>query len=249
MRRTHDHYPTADQLAAACLATIRATRARRVFDPGAGAGVWGRAARLFWPAAHITGMDIRAVEQPDSYDTWRINDAHTADLGGPYDLVIGNPPFAGAPALVRRLLAAVRPGGLVALLLRLSFLEPCDDKPASRRRDLLLQGSGLRSVTVTDRVSFTDGGTDNVTTAFFVWQIGYIGPASLGYALSDQPIALGSPDECAVCHTPIVQPPTGRRRKYCDACVAQLGHRTLAAFARKSGAENATTQLRKRGQL
>ncbi len=52
---------------------------------------------------------------------------------------------------------------------------------------------------------------------------------------------------CAVCHDPIMQARTGRKRKYCDACVARLGHRTPAALVRKTGAENAWGSFAKGG--
>lgn len=44
---------------------------------------------------------------------------------------------------------------------------------------------------------------------------------------------------CVVCGIPVQQPTTGRRRKYCEGCAAQLRHRTPATQARKSTAEKA----------
>lgn len=39
------------------------------------------------------------------------------------------------------------------------------------------------------------------------------------------------PSRCALCGIPITQPPRGRKRKYCDACAARLGHQTPAILA------------------
>ena len=97
---------------------------------------------------------------------------------GSFDGVITNPPYKGAPALVRRLL----PVGRIfsAHLLRLSFLEPCAD-----RLDLVgaaprVEDAGLALVIVMTRMSFTnDGKTDSVTTAWFVWLRGWSGEARL----------------------------------------------------------------------
>jgi hypothetical protein len=51
----------------------------------------------------------------------------------------------------------------VAMLLRLSFLEPCKDRLDILKPDLLLP---------TNRHSFTGTGNDSVTTAWHVWYIG-----------------------------------------------------------------------------
>jgi len=50
-------------------------------------------------------------------------------------------------------------------------------------------------------------------------------------------------NRCAICGISVQQPPTGRKRKYCPSCVAQIRHRTPAAQARKTGAEKATETL------
>lgn len=47
-------------------------------------------------------------------------------------------------------------------------------------------------------------------------------------------------DSCAICGVAITQPRTGRPRKYCPACVAQLRHKAPILASRKTGAENAT---------
>ena len=74
---------------------------------------------------------------------------------------VTNPPFIYAADIARRALEHV-PN--VALLLRLTFLEPCED------RVMLLAERPPRRLIVLPRISFTnDGSTDSVTCAWFVW--------------------------------------------------------------------------------
>jgi hypothetical protein len=81
--------------------------------------------------------------------------------------IVSNPPFNVAHHVVRNALAFMRarPTGVgVAMLLRLSFLEPCED-----RRGLLEADPPTRLI-VLPRISFTgDGHTDNLTCAWMVW--------------------------------------------------------------------------------
>lgn len=82
------------------------------------------------------------------------------------DGIITNPPFSAAPRFVRRALE-ITPN--VAVLLRLTFLEPCESRPESARADLLRK---LARVIVLPRVSFYQGksGTDSATCAWFIWR-------------------------------------------------------------------------------
>lgn len=81
--------------------------------------------------------------------------------------IVTNPPFCVAHHVLRHALAFMRrrPSGIgVAMLLRLSFLEPCED-----RRGLLEMDPPNRLI-VLPRISFTgDGHTDNLTCAWMVW--------------------------------------------------------------------------------
>lgn len=81
------------------------------------------------------------------------------------DWIITNPPFSAGPDCVRAALKIARQG--VAMLLRLNFLEPCT-KDASSRVDLLQK---LQHVVVMPRMRFSGAkGTDEITTAWFVWR-------------------------------------------------------------------------------
>lgn len=73
-------------------------------------------------AAACRALGVRTIE----------GDALDPALGlGPYDLIVGNPPYGDAEAHVRRSCALLAPGGTCALLLRLAFV-----MEAAERRDL-----------------------------------------------------------------------------------------------------------------
>jgi hypothetical protein len=84
---------------------------------------------------------------------------------GNVDGIVSNPPWSDAARFVRR---ALEFSPNVAMLLRLSFLEPCEKGDKSRRLDLLELMSGL---IVLPRVSFIRGkrGTDSLPPAWFIW--------------------------------------------------------------------------------
>lgn len=78
------------------------------------------------------------------------------------DWVVSNPPFSIAHEIVPLALEHARVG--VAMLLRLSFLEPV------KNRVSFLQAHPPTAITVLPRISFTDDGkTDSVTCAWLVW--------------------------------------------------------------------------------
>jgi len=164
-RRSYDHYLTPPALAAAALAALPPITPASILDLGAADGVWGIAARRLWPEAHITGIEIRATPKPAAYDTWRIGDALTLPLA-PADLVIGNPPYDKAEAFTRRAITLTAPGGMTALLLRLSFLEPTKE-----RAPIFADHPVWRVLVATPRPRFDPDrtGSDNVTAAFLIW--------------------------------------------------------------------------------
>ena len=80
-----------------------------------------------------------------------------------YDWVITNPPFSKAFEFLKKAMPETKVG--VALLLRLSFLEPTYD------RGDYLSLFPPNYVIVLPRISFTGNGkTDSVTTAWMVWK-------------------------------------------------------------------------------
>lgn len=82
----------------------------------------------------------------------------------PFDLVLGNPPYTLAEEHVRKALTLVGAGGVVAFLLRLSFLE-------TKQRIPFWKDHPAETIYVlSERPSFTDGGTDSAAYAMFVWR-------------------------------------------------------------------------------
>lgn len=89
----------------------------------------------------------------------------TLEERGGVDWVVTNPPFLVAVDILKYAQAHARKG--VAMLLRLSILEPCAD------RGEWLQEHPPTRLIVLPRISFTgDGKTDSVTLGWFVWQYG-----------------------------------------------------------------------------
>lgn len=79
-----------------------------------------------------------------------------------YDWIVSNPPFNVASQIIPRAWDAAVVG--IAMLLRLSYLEPCLD------RDQWLESFPPTKLIVLPRISFTGNGkTDNVTCAWMVW--------------------------------------------------------------------------------
>lgn len=83
---------------------------------------------------------------------------------GKIEWIITNPPFNLASQILPLALEHADKG--VIFLLRLSYLEPCEN-----RRDWLRKNSDRMSIILPPkRISFTgDGKTDNVATAWFLW--------------------------------------------------------------------------------
>lgn len=78
------------------------------------------------------------------------------------DWIVTNPPFCHAPGMVPLAYEHAQIG--IAMLLRLTFLEPCDN-----RIDFLSHHPPTKLI-VLPRISFTgDGGTDSVCTAWMIW--------------------------------------------------------------------------------
>src|SRR5579859_63782 len=167
-RAAFDHYPTPPWVCTVgvqLLASLGVDPRARVLDPGAGSGAWGQAARAQWPQASICGVDVRSLDVPPAYDTWRAADFLTFS-DRPYHLVIGNPPYYQAEEFVRHSLRLLAPGGHLLFLLRLAFLE-------SHRRAVGLHREFPPKIVgvLASRISFThDGRSDDTPYALYCWQ-------------------------------------------------------------------------------
>lgn len=189
-RAAEDFYPTPLAAARSSLTLLPADLTpAAILDPGAGTGVYGQAARELWPGAEITGAELRLEHPSADYDRWRAGDFLRMPWYQTFDLVIGNPPYKPAEQFVRRAFELTRPGGFVAFLLRLAFLEG-----RARGRGLWSQHPPLVVGAFSRRPSFTGNGrTDATAYAVFVWQIGYHGETVLRWLDYDDDARLDLP--------------------------------------------------------
>lgn len=82
-----------------------------------------------------------------------------------FDWVISNPPFSVAPLIIPHAYNCAYKG--VAMLLRLSYLEPCQD-----RADWLKQHPPTKLIIFSPRPRFRPDtkGSDSVTVGWFIWE-------------------------------------------------------------------------------
>lgn len=179
-RRDFDFYPTPLHVAVDALSFLPTElEATRILDPGAGTGIWGRAARRLYPYAHIMGYEVRTeTEKPNAYDVWRHEDFLLSPPFEHSNLVIGNPPYEYAEQFVRGGLDNLLSGGYLIFLLRLNFLES-QARVKTLYRDYPPQTVIVRA----SRVSFTGDGQSNATAyAYFIWQKGWKGETVLKWS-------------------------------------------------------------------
>jgi hypothetical protein len=154
-RRRLDQYFTPESATRALLAT-HPNISGHILEPCAGPG---QMASVLAGVGHTETNDI-----DPGFGCWYSDDATKPAFWQSVprpDWVVSNPPFECCVPIIVGALEAARRG--VAMLLRLSFLEPCKE-----RADLL----SIRppSLIVLPRISFTgDGKTDNVTCAWMIW--------------------------------------------------------------------------------
>lgn len=173
-RRKHDFYPTPPEFAEVCLLSAGYLRPQLILDPGAGDGVWGEEARKLWPEAHIVAVEPYRVPAHGVYQEWWRQDFLEWLDPRQFDLVMGNPPYKYAEAFVRRSLACLRLGGVLALLLPLRFLE------SQRRMELWAEHPPIAVSVCANRPSFDGTGKTNATAyAFYFWRKGYRGTTKL----------------------------------------------------------------------
>lgn len=174
-RDRDDFYPTPYGVALDALNYIPG-EPQCILDPGAGTGVWGRAAREHFPRATITGVDVRPIPKARGYHFWFTGDYLLMDGSAPaFDLVVGNPPYKYAEQFVRQSWKLLEPGGYLVFLLRLNFLE------GQGRRFGIWRTHPLKECVVcSKRVSFSGDGKTNATAyGYFIWQKGWRGTTSL----------------------------------------------------------------------
>ena len=161
-RKDGDYYPTPSAATQVLIdnVDIKGT----VFEPCAGKT---RAIANLFPDCVTNDID----QNPDFQDSWDFNlnagSSNAWKKFGIYDWIVTNPPFDHAPDIIPLAWEHCRVG--IAFLLRLSYLEPCQNRSGWLKEhephlsDLLF---------LNPRIRFRDDtrGTDSVTTAWMVWR-------------------------------------------------------------------------------
>ncbi len=176
-RRSGDDYQTPGELAEFLVAKLVADGILcgpepRVLEPSAGDGSFVAALRKYCDPGVLVAnepylTDARRVAYETAGAEWWPTAFEKHLLQPRWSAVVGNPPYSLAEQHVRKALeVAAKRGGVVAFLLRLAFLE-------SRGRFALWRDFPLRKLYVlSERPSFTGGGTDSAAYGFFVWENG-----------------------------------------------------------------------------
>jgi 16S rRNA G1207 methylase RsmC len=112
--RDHDHYPTAPEDVEKCLRLVKGFSIPTILDIGCGNGVWGEVAKkeiadVGGCCTQITGIDIQEFKKNSSYDVWYNktdffkwhNQIIEYETFNKYRLIIGNPPFKHAQAMIK----------------------------------------------------------------------------------------------------------------------------------------------------
>lgn len=161
-RRQNDFYPTPEW--ATKELTRRISIRGTVFECCAGDGAIARP--LATDRSFVYTGDIDPAWSPlvcgDALERGFWNDAENIIEDG-IDWIVTNPPFSVAPQIIPIAYSHASKG--IAMLLRLSYLEPVEN------RGEWLNRHPPNMLIVLPRISFTgDGKTDNVTCAWMVWK-------------------------------------------------------------------------------
>lgn len=126
------------------------------------------------PAANITTVDVRQ----DSRAQYKMDYLTEFEANRfPYDVIITNPPFAIAQAIIEKALAEVNYGGWVIMLQRLNFLGTKARLPfwkANRAKYVFVHSSRpsfVGHIPQSERKGKNT--TDSIEYAHFVWQRGW----------------------------------------------------------------------------
>lgn len=176
-RRPLDAYYTPPELALAIVRAIAplCPEPQNILEPSSGGGAFVRALQLSFPKANLIAVDVDPKAQAHAHgvDFWA-KDFAKWDTPRRFDLIVGNPPFGVAATHVSRALELLQPGGLLAFLLRVTFLGTEDRKDINA-------GPGRLLRPLVPRPSFTeDSATDPTEYALFCWRKDSAEPSLLG---------------------------------------------------------------------
>ena len=160
VRRPLDDYPTPDWVIRAIAPHVAG---QTVLDPCCGAGaILDVFAERGATVGGIEFSEVRAAEATAKGHHVRVGNA--LDVEWPEaDLIITNPPYSLAQEFAEKAIRSVKPGGTVALLLRLGFLE-------SKKRIGFHRAHGSSVYVLASRPSFTSNGkSDKTPYGWFLW--------------------------------------------------------------------------------
>jgi len=156
-----------------------------ILEPSAGDGSFVTAAKATWPGAIVCAVEMRPecenallAAGANIVTIETLEDFLTSQAGQlamkSADLVLGNPPFTKAEAHLRAMLALMKPGAILAFLLRVGFYESFDRllfweqhpedsfSPIVPRPGFKKNGKGKK-------------GTDSQSYALFCWVVPAVG--------------------------------------------------------------------------
>lgn len=144
-----------------------------VLDLGCGDGAIGVELRAAWGSSrlHMIGIEIDAARADVArssgvYDATITRDALTTRVSECEDLVIANPPFSLAAEFYRVAVESVRRGGLIAFLLRATWMVP------AARAGIPLPDLHLLRRRPSFRTSAKGSSTDSSEYAWHLWRAG-----------------------------------------------------------------------------
>jgi hypothetical protein len=169
-RSSHDHYPTPRWCTEALLHRFFPPRFAAVLDPASGEGEILDVMRERCSTRATLGIELhpgRAAAACERGHLVSVGDG-LASSWADADVVVGNPPYSLAEDFAWKAASWAAEGGyrgpaIVALLLRLSFLEPAGTRRALFRThppDVLI---------LPKRPTFAGKGTDSTTSAWLLW--------------------------------------------------------------------------------
>lgn len=169
-RRKLDAYYTPDDLARALVGVLPVGWRVRVWEPHVGGGAFAEA--LHDRGCYVMASDIDPDNQwAPSFDPLLLACDDFLQLDWSAHWIVGNPPYRDAMAHVRHALRQT--DRHVVFLLRLAFLE-------SRKRAAFWSKHPCRKIWVlSERPSFTGGGTDSAAYGWFWWDAEHRGPTEL----------------------------------------------------------------------
>lgn len=138
----------------------------RILDPGAGDGRWGQIAGQYFNASLVAGVELEHAPKPEGFNIWYPDqDFLTWEWTDKrFDLIVGNPPYFLAEEFIRKSWDLLDNYGVVAFLLRTSFMEG-----VNRYNNLWADLYPYRVYVCSRRPSFYGGKTNGTSFSIFIW--------------------------------------------------------------------------------